>query len=69
MTALGLAVGLGACAALARGMKSLVYGVHPMDPLTLVSVAALRSLVAIATTFVPARRATRIDPMAALRSE
>jgi predicted permease len=69
MTALGLAVGLAACAALARGMESLVYGVHPMDPLTLVSVAAFLFLVVIATTFFPARRATRVDPMAALRSE
>ena len=69
MTVAGIAIGLAASVALARLMASLVYGVSPVDPLTLVSVAGLLALVAAAATYVPARRATRIEPMIALRSE
>jgi predicted permease len=69
MTAAGVAIGLGAATALAHLMASLVYGVRPLDPLTFASVASLLVAVAFAATYLPARRATRIDPNAALRSE
>jgi len=47
----------------------LLFGVKPEDPITFVSVAALLSLVALFATFLPARRASRIDPVTALRYE
>jgi ABC-type antimicrobial peptide transport system permease subunit len=48
---------------------SLLHGVAPRDPLTFVGVVALLVLVAIGASWVPARRATRVDPMIALRTE
>ncbi len=69
MTAGGIAIGLAASLALAHLMASLVYGVSPVDPLTLGAVAGLLALVAVAATYIPARRATRVHPMVALRSE
>jgi predicted permease len=65
----GAAIGIGAAFALTRLMTSLLYGVDPGDPLTLVGVAALLAIVALAATLVPARRATRVDPVGALRAE
>jgi ABC-type lipoprotein release transport system permease subunit len=50
-------------------MAELLYGVRPMDPLTLVAVSSLLMAVALMATLVPARRASRIDPMVALRYE
>jgi len=68
-TALGLVVGLaGACAA-TRVVRSLLYDVRPIDPLTFVCVALLLAGVALLASYLPARRAARTDPMAALRCE
>jgi len=50
-------------------MKALLFGVTPTDPVTFVSIAGLLLLTALAGSFMPARRATRVDPMATLRSE
>ena len=50
-------------------LQRLVYQISPHDPLTLISILGLILLVAIASSLIPARRATRIDPMAALRRE
>jgi len=66
--AVGLAVGLAAAFASARLMKSFLV-VSPTDPVTYLSVAAVLSFVALAACYIPARRATRIDPLVALRDE
>jgi ABC-type antimicrobial peptide transport system permease subunit len=54
---------------LTRQMRSMIYGVSTTDPLTFAGVALLLMLVATAACYIPARRAMRIDPMAALRHE
>ena len=63
----GIVIGLGCAFALTRVMKSLLFGVSTTDPGTFACVAALFLLAALAASYLPARRATRIDPMAALR--
>jgi putative ABC transport system permease protein len=69
MTLIGIAVGVGASFALARLLSSLLFGVSPTDPLTIAGVALLLSAVGLLACYIPARRATRIDPMVALRYE
>jgi putative ABC transport system permease protein len=67
--ALGVTVGLAGALAAGRFLSSLFTRTDPYDPLTLASVSALIILVALAATWLPARRATRIDPIVALRYE
>jgi putative ABC transport system permease protein len=67
VSALGALVGMAALVPLAGSLSTLLYGVRPSDPLTLTTVVALLMVVAMLATYVPARRATRIDPMAAIR--
>ena len=68
-TAIGLAIGIAGALVLTRAMQSLLFGVSATDPLTLVGVALVLGLAALLATYVPARRATQVDPMVALRHE
>ncbi len=65
----GLIVGLGGAIILSRFLHSLLFGVSATDPATLVVVAGVLLAVAAAACWVPARRATRVDPLTALRTE
>jgi predicted permease len=67
--ALGFAFALAIATVAANGIQSTLFGVGARDPLTYASVALLVTLVSLAATLVPARRATRVDPMIALRAE
>lgn len=69
LAVLGAALGLAAALVLTRSLSSLLYGIHPGDLLTSLAVALVLLAVAAAASYVPARRATRVDPSVALRSE
>ena len=65
----GVAIGLGASYALTRFISDLLFGIEPTDPVTLVAITLLLAAVALVACFIPARRATKIDPIASLRVE
>jgi len=69
VTLLGIFVGLGGALALRRIVASMLFGVGPGDPATLLMVAVMLAVVALAAGYVPARRAARVDPSIALRAE
>lgn len=69
LTVVGLAIGVVAAIGVTRYLNSVLFDVHPGDPITLLAVATILLLVALLACYVPARRATRVDPMVALRSE
>jgi putative ABC transport system permease protein len=69
MTIIGIVCGLGAALAAGRGIATLLFGITPLDPLTYVAVTALLLAVATLASGVPAWRASRVDPLAALRQD
>ena len=68
-TLTGLVIGLAGALSLTRYLSSLLYGVRPTDPATFVVVSSFLAMAAFVASFIPARRATRVDPMVALRHE
>ena len=65
----GTAIGLAAAFVLTRSMGTLLFGVTPTDPLTFIAVPLGLVLVAFVASYLPARRATKVDPVTALRGE
>ena len=69
LVCLGIAIGLAGSVAITRVMTSQLFGLSPTDPLTFAAVTALLTLVALLACYLPARRATKVDPLVALRYE
>jgi len=68
-TVAGLVIGLAAAVSLTRYLQAMLFGITPLDPITFIAAPAVLALVAVVACVMPARRATSIDPMAALRCE
>src|SRR5437870_3855684 len=69
LTAAGIALGIAGAAGLTRSLAGMLYGLTPLDPSTYATVAIVFAAIAALASYVPARRATRIDPMVAIRCE
>jgi ABC-type antimicrobial peptide transport system permease subunit len=69
LTGVGVAIGLGTAAGLMQLMKSLLFGISPLDPLTYIAVPLVLAASAIFASYLPARRAAAVDPVDALRAE
>jgi putative ABC transport system permease protein len=69
LTALGIGVGLAGAAAMTRTLRDLLFGLTPLDSETFIGVAVLFAIVATLAAVLPAHRATRVDPLVALRNE
>jgi len=67
LTLVGIAIGIGGALALTRSLAGLLFGVRTAEPLVYVGVSAVLALVALAAVAVPSSRATRVDPLLALR--
>ena len=69
LAGVGVVIGIIGGLAVSRTMSSVLYGVQSNDPVTFVSVSALVAVVAFLASYIPARRAAKVDPMVALRYE
>ncbi len=69
LTATGITIGVGVALVLTRVMSALLFGVGPMDPMTYAGVSGALAAVALLATYLPARRASRVDPIVALRAD
>jgi predicted permease len=69
LTAIGIAIGVGLAIAGAKAVQSLLFGLRPSDPMTLLAAVVALAAVAFAASYFPARRAAKLDPMVALREE
>ena len=69
LTATGIVLGIGVALVLTRVMSAFLFGVGPMDPITYAAVSAVLAGMALVATYLPARRASRVDPVVALRAE
>ena len=67
LTAIGIAIGIGIALVLTRVMSAFLFGVGPMDPITYAAVSAVLAGMTFVATYLPARRAARVDPVDALR--
>jgi predicted permease len=68
LTAIGVGIGVGAAAGLTQMMKSLLFGISPLDPLTYAAVPLVLAAAAVLASYLPARRAAAVDPVVALRT-
>ena len=69
LTGVGIGLGLGGAAVMTRSLRGMLFGLTPLDPATFIGVAALFAIVATLAALLPAHRATRVDPLVALRNE
>jgi ABC-type lipoprotein release transport system permease subunit len=69
LAAIGAGIGVVGALVMTHWIRSLLFGVHPLDALTFASVITILGLVSLLASYIPARRATKVDPMVALRYE